>query len=414
MESEVPMKSIFSLPVILFPLLLTAQPGPEITSWIINTTGQTGYNGIQSNVQQVQYSTNNVYVTATCIPDYSIGPWAANPNTPVNQNFVFKITRNPVQNTGNPVSTPLGHIGVWSNGVSVFNAKDGMSYNNQGIWFRDALVFEGISFDNCLGHPAPNGEYHHHVNPTCLYDDTDDTQHAPIIGYAFDGFPIYGAYGFDNVNGTGVFRKMQSSYQLRNITSRTTLPNGTVLQPSQYGPAIGTQYPLGSFLEDYEYVPGSGDLDEHNGRFCITPEYPSGVYAYFVTIDASEDPVFPYVLGPTYYGTVQPGNTGPNSGHNTISEPVTNYLPGSTGIIESNGYSDFNAFMTGNLLFLEINTVYQNGAALKLFDVSGRMVESKSDLVMGYHTFDVGHLPSGLYIIELTGAGNRFIKKLMR
>jgi hypothetical protein len=408
------MKSIISLTAILFPLLLTAQPGPEITSWIINTTGQTGYNGIQSNVQQVQYSTNNVYVTATCIPDYSIGPWAANPNTPVNQNFVFKITRNPVQNTGNPVSTPLGHIGVWSNGVSIFNAKDGMSYNNQGIWFRDALVFEGISFDNCLGHPAPNGEYHHHVNPTCLYDDTDDTQHAPIIGYAFDGFPIYGAYGFDNVNGTGVFRKMQSSYQLRNITSRTTLPNGTVLQPSQYGPAIGTQYPLGSFLEDYEYVPGSGDLDEHNGRFCITPEYPSGVYAYFVTIDASEDPVFPYVLGPTYYGTVQPGNTGPNSGHNTISEPVTNYLPGSTGIIESNGYSDFNAFMTGNLLFLEINTVYQNGAALKLFDVSGRMVDSKSDLVMGYHTFDVGHLPSGLYIIELTGAGNRFIKKLMR
>lgn len=414
MESEVPMKSIFSLPVILFPLLLTAQPGPEITSWIINTTGQTGYNGIQSNVQQVQYSTNNVYVTATCIPDYSIGPWASNPNTPVNQNFVFKITRNPVQNTGNPVSTPLGHIGVWSNGVSVFNAKDGMSYNNQGIWFRDALVFEGISFDNCLGHPAPNGEYHHHVNPTCLYDDTDDTQHAPIIGYAFDGFPIYGAYGFDNVNGTGVFRKMQSSYQLRNITSRTTLPNGTVLQPSQYGPAIGTQYPLGSFLEDYEYVPGSGDLDEHNGRFCITPEYPSGVYAYFVTIDASEDPVFPYVLGPTYYGTVQPGNTGPNSGHNTISEPVTNYLPGSTGIIESNGYSDFNAFMTGNLLSVEINTVYQNGAALKLFDVSGRMVESKSDLVMGYHTFDVGHLYSGVYVVELTGAGNRFIKKLMR
>jgi len=414
LESEVPMKSIFSLPVILFPLLLTAQPGPEITSWIINTTGQTGYNGIQSNVQQVQYSTNNVYVTATCIPDYSIGPWASNPNTPVNQNFVFKITRNPVQNTGNPVSTPLGHIGVWSNGVSVFNAKDGMSYNNQGIWFRDALVFEGISFDNCLGHPAPNGEYHHHVNPTCLYDDTDDTQHAPIIGYAFDGFPIYGAYGFDNVNGTGVFRKMQSSYQLRNITSRTTLPNGTVLQPSQYGPAIGTQYPLGSFLEDYEYVPGSGDLDEHNGRFCITPEYPSGVYAYFVTIDASEDPVFPYVLGPTYYGTVQPGNTGPNSGHNTISEPVTNYLPGSTGIIESNGYSDFNAFMTGNLLSVEINTVYQNGAALKLFDVSGRMVESKSDLVMGYHTFDVGHLYSGVYVVELTGAGNRFIKKLMR
>ena len=52
------------------------------------------------------------------------------------------------------------------------------------------------SFDDCLGHPAPNGEYHLHVNPTCLYDDSDDQNHSPIIGYAFDNFPIYGAYGY--------------------------------------------------------------------------------------------------------------------------------------------------------------------------------------------------------------------------
>lgn len=50
-------------------------------------------------MQQVQYSTNNVYVSATCIPSYNIGPWNGNPNTPTNQNFVYKITRNPVQNT---------------------------------------------------------------------------------------------------------------------------------------------------------------------------------------------------------------------------------------------------------------------------------------------------------------------------
>lgn len=408
------MKSFVTFSVLLFPLLLSAQTGPEITSWIINTTGQTGYAGILTNVQQVQYSSGNVYVTATCIPDYSIGPWAANPNTPANQNFIFKITRNPVQNTGNPVATPLGHTGVWSNGVSIFNAKDGMSYNNQGIWNRDALVFEGISFDNCLGHPAPNGEYHHHVNPRCLYDDTDDSKHAPIIGYAFDGFPIYGAYGFDNPNGSGVFRKMQSSYQLRNITSRTTLPNGTALQSSQYGPAIGTQYPLGSFLEDYEYVAGSGDLDEHNGRFCITPEYPAGIYAYFVTIDANENPVYPYVLGPAYYGTVQPGNTGPNSGHNTISEPVTNYIPGSTGITDYSGFSGFNAFLTGDHLTVEISTTYQNGAVLKLFDVSGRLLVLKSGLDVGYHHLDLSSYPSGVYVVELSGAANRFSKKLIR
>ena len=142
---------------------------------------------------------------------------------------------------------------------------------------RDALFWEGISFDNCLGHPAPNGEYHLHVNPTCLYDDTDSTVHSPIIGYAFDGFPIYGAYGFSNTNGTGATRTMLTSYRKRNITTRTTLPDGTVLPANQYGPAVSTQYPLGAYIEDYEFVPGLGDLDEYNGRFCVTPEYPSGI-----------------------------------------------------------------------------------------------------------------------------------------
>src|SRR5690606_10000459 len=127
-------------------------------------------------------------VSSECIPGYDIGPWQSNPNTPVDQDFTFKITRTPVQNTGTPVNTPMGHIGVFRNGVSIFNAKDGMSYNNLGIWNRDAKVFEGISFDQCLGHPAPNGEYHLHVSPACLYDHMDDMQHSDLIGFAFDGF----------------------------------------------------------------------------------------------------------------------------------------------------------------------------------------------------------------------------------
>mgnify|MGYP001167393630 CR=1 FL=1 len=119
---------------------------------------------------------------------------------------------------------------------------------------------------------------------------------------------------------------MRSSYQLRNITQRTTLPDGTALSTGQYGPAIGGQYPLGAFLEDYTYVAGSGDLD----RFCVTPDYPDGTYAYFVTLDEAYEPAFPYVLGPTYYGTVAQGNTGPASGHNNIPGNAVLYDPLST------------------------------------------------------------------------------------
>ena len=87
--------------------------------------------------------TNNLGQTGTI----QITIIVVNPNTPINQNFVYKITRTPVQNMSTPTATPMGHTGVWSNGVSVFNAKDGMSYNNAGVWNRNAYYYEAISFD---------------------------------------------------------------------------------------------------------------------------------------------------------------------------------------------------------------------------------------------------------------------------
>ncbi|MGE0568134.1 MAG: YHYH protein, partial [Bacteroidia bacterium] len=301
--------------IILIPFLGLAQVGPEITSWIINVNNATGYGGIVTNVQQVQYSNSNVYVSASCVPSYSIGPWQSNPNTPSNQNFVYKITRNPQQNTGTPTAIGLGHIGVWTNGVSIFNVSDAMSYNNQGIWNRNAYFWEGISFDDCLGHPAPNGEYHHHVSPRCLYNITDSSKHSPIIGYAFDGYPVYGAWAYANTNGTGGIKRMRSSYTPTTTAARTN------------GPNVDATYPVGAFIEDYQFVQGSGDLDFRNGRFCVTPEYPSGTYAYFVTLDANLDPQFPYTMIDSYYGVVQAGNTGPMGGHNSVTESVVTYTP---------------------------------------------------------------------------------------
>ncbi len=117
------------------------------------------------------------------------------------------------------------------------------------------------------------------------------TQHSPIIGWAYDGNPIYGPYGYDRKDG-GISRIMRSGYSLK--TSRTD------------GPDVG-HYPLGFFIEDYEYL-GDGDLDRNNGRFCVTPDYPRGTYAYFATINPVENetsgtwknyrsPVFPYLIG---------------------------------------------------------------------------------------------------------------------
>jgi hypothetical protein len=117
--------------------------------------------------------------------------------------------------------------------------------------------------------------------------------HSPIIGWAYDGNPIYGPYGYDTPTG-GSIRSMVSGYQLKSSTNRPSL----------------TTYPIGSFIEDYEFV-GNGDLDKYNGRFCITPDFPNGVYAYFTTINSGsvdtvlpfrnyKRPVFPYFIGQEY------------------------------------------------------------------------------------------------------------------
>ncbi|MDQ3818636.1 MAG: YHYH protein, partial [Acidobacteriota bacterium] len=206
-----------------------------------------------------------------------------------------------------------------------FNALDAMSYQNQNIWHQNAVVVEAPSFDNCLGHPQQTGSYHHHQNPRCLYT-ADSTQHSPLLGYAYDGFPIYGPYGYANVNGTGGIKRMASSYRLRSITQRRTLADGTTLSASQYGPDVSSTYPLGYYAEDYEYVSGLGDLDQYNGRFTVTPEYPNGTYAYFVSVNADGSSAYPYIIGPKYYGVVATDNI-TSHGQVTVSEPVTTYNP---------------------------------------------------------------------------------------
>jgi hypothetical protein len=407
------MKYYIAVLLFLSSSLSYAQLTPEITSWVINPGSEKGYGGLISNVEQVQYSADNVYVSSSCIPGYDIGLWPGNPNIPKNQNFVYKITRHPQVNTGVAVGTPLGHIGVWSNGVSIFNAKDARSYNNAGVWNQNAIVVEGSSFDNCLGHPAPNGEYHHHLNPRCLYDDKDSSKHSPIIGYAFDGFPVYGAYGFAKTDGTGGITRMRSSYRMRNITDRTKLPDGTTA--TQAGPAIAAPYTLGYYIEDFEFVNGSGDLDEHNGRFCKTPEYPNGIYAYFVTIDSTLTAVYPYTLGLTYYGTVPAGNTGPNSGHNTIpaSEAVTTYI--TSGVQEISEPMTYSIYPNPASKYVNIfiDPSEHNNTKLTIFDLEGKVLLTQENLQPAIlYSIDISTFTNGRYFVALSDEQGTVVKNL--
>lgn len=315
-----------ALLLVLASTSLPAQTTPEITSWKLNKTGVTGYGGFPADIQKVQYSANYVYVSASGIPSYSIGPWAMNPNTPGNQSKIFKFPRNPQPKSGTKTTVGLGTIGVFINGVPMYNGDDGMTYNNNGVWKRNAYVFEGVSFDACAGHADQGKNYHHHIYPSCL-QAIEASKHSPIIGFAFDGYPVYGPYAYSNTNGTGTIKRMTPSYQKRTITSRTTLAGSTtVLSTAQQGPVVSAQYPIGSFLQDFEFIQGSGDLDAYNGRFAITPEYPNGIYAYYVTVEAdNKTPVYPFIVGLEYYGTPESANLGPNGAKTAPTEAVTEF-----------------------------------------------------------------------------------------
>ena len=393
-----------------------AQLSPTITSWIQNTS-VTGYGGYLTNVQLVQYDSTYVYISATCIPGYSIGPWPGNPNIPANKNFVYEIPRHPVQNTGTPTNVPLGQVGVWTNGVSVFNALDAMSYNNLGYWHQNAYFFEGSGFDNCLGHPAPDGQYHHHVSPKCLYSTTDSTHHSPIIGYAFDGFPIYGAYAYTNTNGTGAIKRMKSSYKPRTgMVHRDTLADGTVLTSGNYGPDVSTTYPIGAYQEDYIYTAGYGDLDAHNGRTCVTPEYPGGTYAYFVTIDASLTPQYPYTLGTTYYGVTATADYGPGGGH--VNPPGgTVIYSGTTAVADLNN-TTFSAEVfpnpTSDYINIFIQGVRTNNFEVTLVDMSGKTVFTQKNIQPTIlYTLNVSGVPSGMYTMNITNASIAHSEKVL-
>lgn len=395
--------------------LTLAQTDPEITSWMLNTTSLTGYNDQPANVQNIQYTSDSVWISCSDIPSYSIGPWNPDPNTATDQHFVYSFPRNPQKNSGSPIVTPLGHIALWINGVSAYNAKDANSYNNMNIWHSNAVVVEAASFDNCLGHPQSNGEYHYHQDPVCLYNTSDTTHHSPILGYAFDGYPIYGPYGYANTDGTGGIRRMRSSFRLRNITTRTTLPNGDTLSPSQYGPPVSSSYPLGYYVEDYEYVDGSGDLDRHNGRFCVTPEYPKGTYAYFVTIDSTGASAYPYIIGPTYYGIVAKADMGPNSAHDKVSANAVAYT-GTTGIHEINNLQHITVTPnpTTGIAVVSFPHAMTGQINLSVFNELGRSVITRSIVRPGTnYKLDMMDLPDGVYFMRIQNGNDTSVKRIL-
>ncbi|MDP3138506.1 MAG: YHYH protein, partial [Burkholderiaceae bacterium] len=216
--------------------------------------------------------------TGTGVPDHAPGtfPNANNPTAISSQNVRFTTTVNPaVITTG---SVAVDHILGYAKNSVKFDPSTAESYQNQGVWKIEALnqTYFRFGTDSSNAHVQPNGAYHYHGMPEGLITLQNKGTAMTLVGFAVDGFPIYARYGYTVAgNAASGTKVMSSSWRLK-----TT--------PSTGRPATSTAA-MGTFTQDYEYVAGLGDLDECNGRVGVTPEFPSGIYHYYITDS------FPYI-----------------------------------------------------------------------------------------------------------------------
>ncbi len=229
----------------------------------------------QETANRVEITTDGAYryIRGNGIPDHPTGdfPNAGNPNAISAQDVAYRVPLNP-QRTGRATGYALTPFGVAINGVPFdpFAAEFWNRDRNSGWQYEPVSGAIELGVDSANAHVQPDGTYHYHGVPAPLLAGRADGAHSPLIGFAADGCPIYALYGYTDPQdpGSPVIR-LQSGYQIL----AGTRPDGP-----------GGAYD-GSFVQDYAYVDGFGDLDACNGRETVTPEYPGGTYAYFMTDD---------------------------------------------------------------------------------------------------------------------------------
>lgn len=259
---------------------------------------------------EVSISENNgeKHITSNGMPDHKVGrfPNRSNPNEIREQRYDIVIPDNPEvsERTISMIADPRGGgrpprlrvFGVTLDGVLLEpgTAEVWQGRRDSG-WNYEALGGAiPLGLDENYGHVQPDGSYHYHGLPIGLMRRLGHRSgdHSPQIGWAADGFPIYALYGYsDPEDSNSGSEELKTSYRLK----AGERPGGN--EPSGRFD--------GAFVQDYEFVKGLGDLDECNGRFCVTPEFPEGTYAYFLT---REWPVVPRVFRGDPTEIVKPGD----------------------------------------------------------------------------------------------------------
>lgn len=215
------------------------------------------------------------YVTSDGMPEHETGrfPNNHNPNTIRAQSHRLRMPLKPIE-LERPRPAGRFLFGVAVNGVP-FDPGTAERWTGRSgeVWHGEAKGGQmNLGLDQHNAHVQPTGAYHYHAIPTGLLEQR--SREAPegamvLLGWAADGYPIYGPMGHkDPKDSASELVPLRSSYRLKQGARPANGPPGDF---------------DGTYAEDYEFVAGSGDLDECNGRFGVTNEHPNGTYYYVLT-----------------------------------------------------------------------------------------------------------------------------------
>tara|TARA_B100000963_G_scaffold357008_1_gene378271 strand:- start:2305 stop:21015 length:18711 start_codon:yes stop_codon:yes gene_type:complete len=263
------------------------------TSLGYSTTSYLNVDGVN-----VRFDSSNVYVSNKNLPNYNLSkidttegtlPWKA-------LEFVYAIPRvNLNIITESNTSLNSDRIGVLVNGLTLHNINSGTTFNNQGNWTYNTGFLQKTNRSNgFISATDSSGVVTTTVPTSDMSNSTvwgNSSTHSGIVGWAFDGLPIYGPYGYTSYYSNGIINNnsitnVKSSFELK-PGSRSSHPNGAH---------------TGLFLEDYQYSASlasqPGRTGKFNTRYGVTPESPSTpIRFYVVTIDDNDEPMFPYAVG---------------------------------------------------------------------------------------------------------------------
>lgn len=144
---------------------------------------------------EIALSVGRLTISGNALPDHSTGVFPVsrtddaffydrNPNSIRTHRFQTTLPANP-EFSDSVNCVPMGAIGIMLTGAVLFNALDARGDN--------ALAHEIL--DSCQGHPQRTGLYHYHGQSPCQDNVAPETEHSALVGYAFDGFGIYGKRG---------------------------------------------------------------------------------------------------------------------------------------------------------------------------------------------------------------------------